>query len=133
MGEFGRAMQDTSAAVDAAHHLQLTAETGANDRLPPGNIIAALVGPLARTRRMDVAALNLPSAVAALSFAWTSIRSDWRHLDGVVVRTADTLTIADPSGKPVPAIMDGEQVAIGSRFTVRYRESAARCVVAAAS
>jgi len=76
MGEFGRAMQDTSAAVDAAHHLQLTAETGANDRLPPGNIIAALVGPLARTRRMDVAALNLPSAVAALSFAWTSIRSD---------------------------------------------------------
>jgi len=69
--------------------------------------------------------------VAALSFAWTSIRSDWRHLDGVVVRSADTPTIADPSGKPVPAIMDGEQVAIVSRFTVRYRESAARCVIAA--
>lgn len=44
-GDFGRAMQDASVAVDAERHLQLNSETGASDRLPSGNIIAALVEP----------------------------------------------------------------------------------------
>ncbi len=54
MGDFGRALQDARAAVDAVHHLELTAETCASGRLPSGNIVAALVGPLARTRHMDM-------------------------------------------------------------------------------
>lgn len=130
VGDFGRAMQDAGIAVEATHRLHLTADAGAGVRLPTGNIVAALVGPLSRSQRMDVAGLNLPSAIAALSFAWDTLRSDWRSLKGVVLQTADTVTISDPEGQPVPTIMDGEQVDVGARFTVHYQAAAGRCLVA---
>ncbi|RYZ15215.1 MAG: hypothetical protein EON61_00620 [Alphaproteobacteria bacterium] len=130
-GDFGRAMRDAGMAVEAAHRLHLTADAGPDAPLPAGNAVAALVGPLSRSSRMDVASLDLPSAVAALSFAWTTLRTQSRPLDGVVLHATDSVTIVDPEGMPVPAIMDGEQVEVGARFTVSYQPEAACCLIAA--
>lgn len=131
VGDLARAFQDAGSALDVAAHLHLVARTGSGRDLAAGNVVAAMVGPLSRSPGMDVAGLNVPSATAALGLAWSSLRSDWRTLEGVDVRRADAVTISDPDGHAIPVIMDGEQVETGSAFTVRYREAAATCVVAA--
>lgn len=130
MGQLGRALKDAGAAVETAQHLHLQAQAGPDTPLLPGNVFAALVGPLSQSSRMDVAGLSLPSAGAALSLVWTAVRSDWHRFQGLVLHAADAVTITDPEGKPIPAIMDGEQIEVGARFTVHYQPAAARCLIA---
>lgn len=81
---------------------------------------------------MDVATLNVRPAMAALSFAWTAIRSDWRHLDGGRCSNRRYADDRRSSGQSVLTIMDGEQAAIGSQFILRCKESAARSLSRAA-
>ena len=84
---------------------------------------------MARGSRMEIAGLNLPSTMATLGFAWSSMRSDWHYLDGVKCREADTLEVFDETGLDIPAIADGETIDLGSRFNVRFLEAAALCLV----
>ncbi len=129
-GDFGKALHDAGSAFDIVTHLRLAAHTGSGSELAAGNVGLAMVGPMSRSSGMEVAGLNIPSAAAALGMAWSSLHSDWRTLDGVDVRRADILTIENPGGRPIPVIMDGEQVTAGPTLTVRYREAAATCLVA---
>lgn len=132
VGDIGKAIKDVGVAVESVRQLHIGAivgdANGATDLLPEGNVIAALVGPMTRGGRMEVAGLNLPSAMATLGFAWSSMQSDWHYLDGVECREADTLEIFDNSGGSIPVIADGEKVDMGSRFTVQFREVAAHCL-----
>lgn len=133
-GDIGKAIQDVGIAVESVRELHIGARVGdtlgAIDSLPEGNVIAALVGPMTRGKRMEVAGLNLPSAMATLGFAWSSMRSDWHYLDGVKCREADTLEIFDDSDHTIPVIVDGEQIDLGSRFVVRFQAVAAHCLIA---
>ena len=132
-GDIAKAIHDVGIAVESVHHLHLGARignvSGGTDALPDGNVVAALVGPMARGSRMEIAGLNLPSTMATLGFAWSSMRSDWHYLDGVKCREADKLEVFDETGLDIPAIADGETIDLGSRFTVRFLEAAARCLV----
>jgi Diacylglycerol kinase catalytic domain len=134
LGDIGKAIQDVGVAVESVRQLHIGARVrdapGAIDSLPEGNVIAALVGPMTRGSRMEVAGLNLPSAMATLGFAWSSMRSDWHYLDGVRCREADTLEIFDDSGHSIPVIVDGEKIDLGSRFVVRFQDVAAHCLIA---
>ncbi|MEQ1782710.1 MAG: hypothetical protein ABMA14_15205, partial [Hyphomonadaceae bacterium] len=134
LGDIGRAIQDAGIAVESVRQLHIGARlgcaSGAIDPLPEGNVVAALVGPMSRGSRMEAAWLNLPSAMATLGFAWSSMRSDWHYLDGVKFREADTLEIFDDSGQSIPVIVDGEAIDLGSRFVVHFQDVAAHCLIA---
>lgn len=130
-GDFGKALRDTGLALETAGHLHLKAHTGLGADLPAANVVAAMVGPLSRSRGMEVAGLDVPSPAAALGLAWSSLRSGWRNLKAVDIQITQTLTVADPDGRTIPVIMDGEQIDLGARFTAHYAETAAACLVAA--
>ncbi len=130
-GNLGRAFHDVGVALDVAHHLHLKAQADDTTDLPQGNVVAALIGPLSRASgQMEVGGLSVPTTVAALSFAWTCVRSDWDHQTGADLRPAGRITVSDPQGRDIPVIMDGEHVDLGSRFTAAYRANAATCMVA---
>lgn len=135
VGDIGKAIQDVGVAVESVRQLHLGANVGdvagKTDALPEGNVVAALVGPMARGSRMEIASLSLPTTMATLGFAWSSMRSDWHYLDGVKCREADILEVFDETGQDIPVIADGEKIDLGSRFTVRFHEVAAQCMVRA--
>lgn len=134
-GEIGTAAVAARAALDTLSSIHLTARAkggyGGDDRLPATSVIGALVGPLSRSERMEVAALADPSALGALNLVWQSFLTDWRDVPGVSVIEADTLTIENETDDPIPVIIDGEQIETGRRLKVDFVEKAARCLVAA--
>lgn len=135
-GELGRAMQDTSLALSGVRSLHLATSFGtdlehADGHFPPGNVVGALVGPLARNQRMQVARLELGSTWSALEFAWTSFVSEWRNRPEVSMQPADTLHVKSVDGVEIPAMIDGEKISPGKALTVTFVEEAATCLVAA--
>jgi diacylglycerol kinase family enzyme len=134
-GELGRAMQDTGLALSGVRSMQLATSFGtdlehAEGHFPPGNVVGALVGPLARNQRMQVARLELGSTWSALEFAWTSFVSEWRNRPEVSMQSADTLQVETVDGLDIPAMIDGEKISPGKSLTVTFVEEAATCLVA---
>jgi diacylglycerol kinase family enzyme len=135
VGDFGRAMRDVGVALEDAGHLHLTTTIGGEDKAASGNVVAALVGPLAQTQdRMDIVRMNMPANMGALGVAWSLLRSDWHHPARAAqadLRKSLSFTIVDADGRDIPAMMDGEQVGLGHRLTANFRRDAASCLVAA--
>lgn len=136
-GDIGRALQDTSAAMDSMRKIHLATSFGkdrmhADGHFPTGNVVGALVGPLAPSGRMDVARLELTSTWSALEFAWTSFVSDWRNQTGVSMQQADTLVVENVDGLAIPAMIDGEKIDAQAMLEISFVEEAATCLVAQA-
>jgi diacylglycerol kinase family enzyme len=134
-GNVGKAVHDAQAALEAVGSLHLIARYGvghsrADRRLPATSVIGALVGPLSRTGRMEVATLPHPSVMSALDAVWSSFLSGWHDAPGVTVVPADTLMIDSEDGDDIPVIVDGETIKVGPRLRVTYVEDAAQCLVA---
>jgi Diacylglycerol kinase catalytic domain len=134
-GDIGRAIQDTGTALSSVHSIHLAASFGRDpghpdEHFPTGNVVGALVGPLARNERMEVAWLSLESAWSALEFAWASFASEWRDRPGMLVRPADSLLVENVDGLDIPAMIDGERIAPRTSFKITLVEEAATCLVA---
>ncbi len=134
-GDIGRAVQDTGAAMDSVRTIHLATSFGkdrlhADGHFPTGNVVGALVGPLATQGRMEVARLALDSAWSALEFAWTSFVSDWRKQPGVLMQEADTLVVENVDGLAIPAMIDGERISGRTVLEITFVEEAATCLVA---
>lgn len=137
-GDIGRAIQDTGVALSGVHAMHLATSFGKDpehvDRhFPPGNVVGALVGPLARNDRMEVARLELGSAWSALEFAWTSFVSGWRDRSDISMDTAEALQVRNIDDQDIPTMIDGEKISLGKSFGVTFVEEAATCLVAAQS
>lgn len=131
-GDVGKAMHDVGIALEDASHIHLTTKLDDGNELSAGNVVAALVGPLAQSAgRMDIVRLNMPTNMGALGVAWSCLRSDWHRPASAGLRSARTFTIVDNDGRDIPAMMDGEQVSVGARFTAHFAENAAACIVGA--
>lgn len=135
-GDLGRALQDTGAALDGVRTIHLATSYGedrshADHHFHTGNVIGALVGPLALNGRMEVARAALPSAVSVLEFAWTTFVSNWRNQPGVTMHPAESLFVESTDGSEIPAMVDGENIAVGPSLEVSFVENAAACLVAA--
>ena len=134
-GDLGRAIHDTGTALSGVHTLHLAATYGKDPghpegHFPTGNVVGALVGPLARSGRMDVAWHSLESAWSALEFAWTSFASDWRDRPGMSIRAADSLLVENVDGLDIPTMIDGEQIPPRASLSISFVEEAATCLVA---
>lgn len=134
-GELARAIQDTGAALSGVHTIHLAATFGDDPghpagRFPTSNVVGALVGPLARSGRMEVAWHSLESAWSALEFAWTSFASDWRDQPGLSIRAADSLVVENVDGLDIPAMIDGERIPPRASLRISFVEEAATCLVA---
>lgn len=134
-GDLGRAMMDAGVALDSVQKTHLVASFGEGHRLadhcfPQGNVIGALVGPLAANKRMEVVRTSLPSGLAALEFAWTTFASDWRTKSNFAIEAADVLIVEDADGSDIHAIIDGEPIEVGQKVRVTFVEEAATCLVA---
>jgi diacylglycerol kinase family enzyme len=140
-GEIITAAAAARAALDTLQSIHLTAKFGGTtykfgdeelvfgeEKLPETSVIGALVGPLSKSRGMEIASLSDPSALGALNVVWQSFMTDWRNAPGVRVVSADTLTIE--SDEPIPAIIDGEKIETGDSLRVEYVEKAAQCLIA---
>ena len=137
-GDLARAIQDTGVALTNVHSMHLTTSFGkdpehAAGHFPAGNVVGALVGPLARNKRMEVARLELGSAWSALEFAWTSFVSEWRNRPDVSMQAAETLQVDNVDGLDIPAMIDGEKIKSGKSLSVTFVEEAATCLVAGQS
>lgn len=132
IGNVGQAMHDFGVALDDASHIHLRTKLDDGNDLPAGNVVAALVGPLAQSAgRMDIVRLDVPTNMGALGLAWSCLRSDWHRPAREALRSAHAFTIVDDNGRDIPAMMDGEQVSVGACFTAHFVENAAACLVAA--
>jgi len=134
-GDLGRAMHDAGAALDSVRRTHLKASFGSDRQhtdhtFPPGNMVGALVGPLAANKRMEVVRSLLPSELSALELAWTSFGSNWRSRPDVAVEPADLLVVEDADGHDIAAIIDGEHIQVGQKLHVAFVEEAAACLVA---
>jgi len=134
-GDLGRAVQDSGIALSGFRSMHLATAFGtdpqhADGHFPPGNVVGALVGPLARNQRMQVARLELGSTWSALEFAWTSFVSEWRNRPDVSIEPADMLQVEAVDGLDIPAMIDGEKISPGKSLTVTFVEEAATCLVA---
>lgn len=137
-GNLGRAMHDAGVALDSVRRTHLKASFGSDRRhtdhtFPPGNLVGALVGPLATNKRMEVVRSLLPSELSALEMAWTSFGSNWRARLDVAVEPADLLVVEDADGQDIAAIIDGECIEVGQKLQVTFVEEAAACLVANAA
>lgn len=137
-GDLGRAIHDTGTALSGVHSIHLAATFGKDPahpdgHFPAGNVVGALVGPLAKGGRMEVAWLSLESAWSALEFAWTSFASDWRDRPGMSIRTADSLVVENVDGLEIPAMIDGERISPRTSLKVSFVEEAATCLVTGSS
>lgn len=135
-GDFGQAWRDAGVALESVQTTRLAASFGkdrrhADHHFPIGNLVGALVGPLASNERMEVVRMNMPSAVAALDIAWSGFLTNWRQRNDVQYEAADTLLIKASDGDEIHAIIDGEQIHAGDTMEVSYIEQAAGCLVAA--
>jgi diacylglycerol kinase family enzyme len=137
-GDFGRALQDTGAALDSVRKTHLATSFGddsqhADHHFPSGNVVGALVGPLAANGRMEVVRSSLPSAISAIEFAWSTFTAGWRQRPDISIEPADVLIVENADGGDIPAIIDGEHIQAGSSLTVNFVEEAAACLVAGAT
>lgn len=137
-GEFGKAIRDAGVALDSVQKTQLLTSFGkdrqhADHHFPCGNLVGALVGPLAGNERMEVVRMNMQSAVAALDVAWSGFLTNWRQRGDVSYEVADVLVVEAPDGADIHAIIDGEQIRPGRSLEVSYVEQAAACLVASRS
>jgi diacylglycerol kinase family enzyme len=135
-GDLGRAMQDTGIALSGVRGMYLATSFGkdpehASSHFPSGNVVGALVGPLATNQRMQVARMELGSTWSALEFAWTSFVSEWRNRPEVSMQSAETLQVESVDGLDIPTMIDGEKVSPGKSLSVTFVEDAAACLVAA--
>jgi diacylglycerol kinase family enzyme len=135
-GEIASVLTGARGALEALQTIHLKARVGegyqcADDRLPVTSFIGAMVGPLVKNGRMEIAALVDTTATGALNVMWTSFLSDWRTATGVKVVESDTLIIDSEEDDNIPMILDGEAVEAGSRIEVTYVEEAAQCLTAA--
>ncbi len=133
-GDLGRAVQDTGIALSGVRSMHLATSFGkdlehTSSHFPPGNVVGALVGPLATNQRMQVARLELGSTWSALEFAWTSFVSEWRNRPEVSMQSAETLQVEDVDGLDIPAMIDGEKISPGKSLSVTFVEEAATCLV----
>lgn len=134
-GDLGRAFQDTGAALDSIGMIHLSTSFGsdrqhADHHFPSGNVVGALVGPLAGNKRMEVIRSALPSAMSAIEFAWSTFTSGWRQRPDLSIEPADVLIVEDADGVDIPTIIDGERIQTGPSLTVTFVEEAAACLVA---
>lgn len=134
-GDLGRAVHDAGLALGSVQTTHLETSFGkdlrhADHHFPPGNVVGALVGPLAGNNRMEVVRTSLPSGLSALEFAWSSFASSWRTRPGIAIEAADVLVIDDADGAEIPAIIDGERINPGPSLEVTFVEGAATCLVA---
>src|SRR5579871_3662472 len=102
-GELVNVLAGARAALDTLSNMHLNARYGegyrfADERLPPTSVIGALVGPLVKEHKMEVAALSDPSAVGVLNVVWASFLSDWRSAPGIKLAPAETLVIESEEG-----------------------------------
>jgi diacylglycerol kinase family enzyme len=135
-GEIGNVVTGARVALEALQTIHLKASVGAgyrcaDDRLPVTSFIGAMVGPLVKNGRMEVAALTDTSTTGALNVMWTSFLSDWRAAPGVKIVESDTLIIDSEEDDDIPVILDGETIETGSRIEVNFVEEAAQCLTAA--
>lgn len=134
-GDLGRAVHDAGLALDSVRRTHLETSFG-NDRrhadhhFPSGNVVGALVGPLAGNQRMEVVRTSLPTGLSALEFAWSSFASSWRTRPDIAIEAADVLVIEDADGLDIPTIIDGERIDPGPSLEVTFIEEAATCLVA---
>jgi diacylglycerol kinase family enzyme len=135
-GEIASVLTGARDALEALQTIHLKARVGegyqcADDRLPVTSFIGAMVGPLVKNGRMEIAALVDTTATGALNVMWTSFLSDWRTATGVKIVESDTLIIDSEEDDNIPIILDGEAIEAGSRIEVTYVEEAAQCLTAA--
>ncbi|MDZ4762835.1 MAG: diacylglycerol kinase family protein [Alphaproteobacteria bacterium] len=134
-GEIGKGVAAARAALDTLQTIHLNARYGegysfTDDYLPTTSVIGALVGPLVKSGRMEIAALAEPTTMSALNVVWTSFLSDWRDAPGVTIVAADTLVIESEEGDDIPVIIDGEPLEAGNRVSVKFVEEAGQCLTA---
>jgi diacylglycerol kinase family enzyme len=135
-GEIGNVVTSARVALEALQTIHLKARVGegyqcADDRLPVTSFIGAMVGPLVKNGRMEIAALTDTSTTGALNVMWTSFLSDWRTAPGVKIVESDTLIIDSEEDDSIPVILDGETIEAGNRIEVTFVEEAAQCLTAA--
>ncbi|MEP7210301.1 MAG: diacylglycerol kinase family protein, partial [Alphaproteobacteria bacterium] len=135
-GDIGNVVTGARVALEALQTIHLKARVGegyqcADDRLPVTSFIGAMVGPLVKNGRMEIAALTDTTTTGALNVMWTSFLSDWRSAPGVKIVESDTLIIDSEEDDAIPVILDGETIEAGSRIEVIFVEEAARCLTAA--
>lgn len=134
-GNIGKGVTQLNAAIGALQTMHLNARYGdgyrfSDERLPTTSVIGALVGPMSRNGRMEVFTLAHPSAMSALSIAWSSLLSSWRDAQDVAIVTAETLVIDSEEGDRIPVIIDGEAIIVGNHISVTYVPEAAQCLIA---
>ena len=137
-GDFGRAIQDAGVALENVSRIRLATSFGKDNEhvdhhFPAGNLVGALVGPLAREQHLEIVRMNMPSAVAALDVAWSGFLNNWRQRKDVQSDIADVLLVETSCSRDIPAIIDGELIEPRPRFEVSYLSEAASCLVAATS
>ena len=135
-GEIANVVTGARVALEALQTIHLRARVGEgyqceDDRLPVTSFIGAMVGPLVKNGRMEIAALTDTTTTGALNVMWTSFLSDWRSAPGVKVIASDKLVIDSEENDAIPVILDGETIEAGSRIEVNYIEEAAKCLTAA--
>ncbi len=134
-GDIPATFNQIGAAFEALQSMRLHARyVGAyqfgDGRLPTTSVIGAMVGPMSRNGRMEVAALAHPTAVSALDGVWASLASSWRDTAGVTIVTAEELVIDGEGAGDIPVLIDGEALKAGRRVRVVYIAEAAFCLTA---
>jgi hypothetical protein len=121
------------AAFDTLGHLHLAARLVSGKAVgtdaDTSNVVGAMVGPLSSSGRMEAVTLTLPSALSAIDFAWSSLRSHMHAPPSAAIRQAEEIVISCAEGENVPAIIDGEKVDVGNNFRIKFVERGASCLI----